>query len=82
MKKWEDKDRRDAHFNVQFQPSRGIGRYLTKKYEGTFRVKKRVEEISYELELPNHIILKHPVFHVSQLNICKLDAHHPERKTP
>ena len=51
MKKWVDKDRRDAYFSVgdmvflritkdQFQPLKGTARSFTRKYEGPFRVKK------------------------------------------
>lgn len=52
---------------------------LTRKYEGPFRVKKRVGEVAYELELPHHMHMKHLVFHMSQLKRCRLDADHPKR---
>jgi len=45
-------------------------------------VKKRVGEVSYELELPHHRHMKHLVFHMSQLKRCRLDADHPERAEP
>ena len=93
MKKWVDKDRWDAHFSVrdivflritgdQFQPPKGIARSLTRKYEGLFRVKKRVGEVAYELELSSHMRSKHPIFHMSELKKCQLDAHHPDRIEP
>lgn len=93
MKKWADEDRRDAHFNVgdmvflkiigdQFQPPKGTARSLTRKYEGPFRVKKRVGEVAYELELLHHMHMKHLAFHVNQLKRCGLDVEHPERVEP
>jgi len=45
-------------------------------------VKKRVGEVAYEMELPRHMHMKHPVFHVSQLKRCRLDSDHPERVEP
>jgi len=45
-------------------------------------VKKRVGEVAYELELPCHMHMKHPVFHLSQLKRCRLDSDHPERAEP
>ncbi len=76
MKKWENKGRWDTHFSVedmvflritrdQFQPPKGTVRKLTRKYEGPFQAKKRVGEVTYELELPHHMHMKHLVFHMS-----------------
>jgi len=45
-------------------------------------VKKKVGEVAYELELPHHMHMKHPIFHVSQLKRCRLDSDHPERAEP
>ena len=78
MKKYADRGRRDVHFSVgdmvflritreQFQPVKGTTAKLIRKYEGPFQVKKRVGEFAYELELLNHMHMKHPVFHISQL---------------
>jgi hypothetical protein len=93
MKKYADRGRRDVHFSVgdmvflritweQFQPAKGTVAKLTRKYEGPFRVKKRVGEVDYELELPHHMHMKHPFFHVSQLKRCRLDSDHLERAEP
>jgi len=90
MKKCADKDKWDTHFDVrdmvflritedQFHPLKGTARSLTRKYEGPFSVKKQVWEVAYDLDLLNHMHWKHPVFHMSQLKRCRLDAHHPER---
>lgn len=45
-------------------------------------MKKRVGEVSYELELLHHMHMKHPIFHMSQLKRCRLDADQPERVEP
>ena len=93
MKKYDDRGRREAHFSLgdmvflritgeKFQPTKGTTSKLTRKYEGPFQVKKRVGEVAYELELPHHMHMKHPVFHMSQLKRCRLDANHPERAKP
>ena len=93
MKKYADRRRREAQFNVgdmvflritgeQFQPAKGTTGKLTRKYEGLFRVKKKVGEVAYELELPHHMHMKHPVFHVSQRKRCRLDSDHPKRVEP
>jgi len=93
MKKYADRGRREAQFSVgdmvflritreQFQLAKGTTGKLTRKYEGPFRVKKKVGEVAYELELPHHMHMKHPVFHVSQLKRCRLDSDHPERVEP
>ncbi|XP_052479618.1 uncharacterized protein LOC128034816 [Gossypium raimondii] len=53
--KWADQNRRD----VQFQG-------LVRRYEGPFKVVKRVGKVAYKLELPAKLKV-HPVFHVSML---------------
>jgi len=93
MKKYADRGRWEAQFSVgdmvflritreQFQPAKGTTGKLTRKYEGPFRVKKKVGEVAYELELPHHMHMKHPIFHVSQLKRCQLDSDHPEAVEP
>ena len=62
----------------QFQLAKGTTSKLTRNYEGPFRVKKRVGEVAYELELLHHMHMKHPVFHMSQLKRCRLDAERVE----
>ncbi|WVZ50877.1 hypothetical protein U9M48_002086 [Paspalum notatum var. saurae] len=43
---------------------------LAPRYIGPFRIKQRVGDLAYELELPEHLSRVHPVFHVSQLCKC------------
>ena len=66
----------------QFQPPKGTARSLTRRYEGPFQVKKWVGEVAYELELLHHMHMRHPIFHISQLKKCRLDAEHPDRVEP
>jgi len=93
MKKHVDHGRWETHFSVgdmvflritgeKFQPAKGTTSKLTQKYEGPFRLKKKVGEVAYELELPHHMHMKHLVFHVIQLKRCRLDSDHPERVEP
>jgi hypothetical protein len=37
---------------------------------GPFKILKRLGEVAYQLELPNHLADVHDVFHVSQLKKC------------
>ncbi|WVZ51800.1 hypothetical protein U9M48_002910 [Paspalum notatum var. saurae] len=53
-------------------PLRGTKRFHTRgklapRYIGPFRIKRKVGDLAYELELPEHLSGVHPVFHVSQL---------------
>ncbi|KAE8703426.1 hypothetical protein F3Y22_tig00110469pilonHSYRG00022 [Hibiscus syriacus] len=73
-KKWADRKRRDVNFEVGdlvFAKLSGILRNpyhkgLVRRYEGSFKVLKRVGTMAYRLELPS-TIKAHPVFHVSLL---------------
>lgn len=65
-----------------FQPPKGTARSLTRRYEGPFQVKKRVWEVSYELELPCHMHAKHHIFHINHLKKCQLNAEHLDRVEP
>jgi hypothetical protein len=54
---------------------RGMKRFkvkgkLSPLFIGPFKMLKRVEEVSYQLELPDHHADVHDVFHVSQLKKC------------
>ena len=93
MKKQADKGRTDAHFDVgdkvylritgdQYQPPKGTARSLTRRYDGPFCIKKRIGEVSYELELLDHMHSRHPVFHISQLKRGKLDVDDPDQAAP
>ncbi|WVZ70836.1 hypothetical protein U9M48_019472, partial [Paspalum notatum var. saurae] len=43
---------------------------LAPRYIGPFRIKRKVGNLAYELELPEHLSGVHPVLHVSQLRKC------------
>ncbi|GMF24269.1 unnamed protein product [Phytophthora fragariaefolia] len=50
----------------------GLTKKLAHRWHGPFRVKKKVEEFAYELELPDKSgYLFHPVVHVSRLKAVK-----------
>jgi hypothetical protein len=63
------------HVYLRVSPIRGMRRFKVKgklppRFIGPFKILKRVEEVAYQLELPNHLADVHDVFHVSQLNKC------------
>ena len=77
MKKWADKRRRHAEFQVgdmvlvklipqQFKSFWKVHKGLVRKYEGPFPILGRVGKVSYKVELPPRLKI-HPVFHVSNL---------------
>jgi hypothetical protein len=43
---------------------------LSPRFIGPFLILKRVEEVAYQLELPDHLPDVHDFFHVSQLKKC------------
>jgi hypothetical protein len=43
---------------------------LSPRFIGSFLILKRVGEVAYQLELPDHLADVHDVFHVSQLKKC------------
>jgi hypothetical protein len=43
---------------------------LSPRFIEPFKILKRVGEMAYQLELPNHLSDVHNVFHVSQLKKC------------
>jgi hypothetical protein len=43
---------------------------LSPRFIGPFLILKRVGEVAYRLEVPNHLADVHDVFHVSQLKKC------------
>jgi hypothetical protein len=43
---------------------------LSPRFIGSFLILKRVGEVAYQLELPDHLADVHNVFHVSQLKKC------------
>ncbi|WVZ90416.1 hypothetical protein U9M48_036721 [Paspalum notatum var. saurae] len=81
QKSYADKRRRELAFEagefvyLKVSPLRGTKRFHTRgklapRYVGPYRIKKKIGELAYELELPEHLSGVHPVFHVSQLRKC------------
>jgi hypothetical protein len=63
------------HVYLNVSPIRRMRRYKVKKklsprFIGPFLILKRVGEVAYQLELPDHLADVHDVFHVSQLKKC------------
>jgi hypothetical protein len=60
---------------LKVSPLRGMRRFkvkgnLSPRFIGPFLILKRVGEVAYQLELPDHLADVHDVFHVSQLKKC------------
>jgi hypothetical protein len=60
---------------LKVSPLRGMRRFkvkgkLSPRFIGPFLILKRVGEVAYQLELPDHLAEVHDVFHVSQLKKC------------
>jgi hypothetical protein len=63
------------HVYLKVSPLRGMRRFkvkgkLSPRFIGPFLILKRVGEVAYQLELPDHLADIHDVFHVSQLKKC------------
>jgi hypothetical protein len=63
------------HIYLKVSPIQGMRRFkvkgkLSPHFIGPFEILKRVGEMAYQLELPNHLSDVHDVFHVSQLKKC------------
>ncbi|GKA78748.1 retrotransposable element Tf2 [Tanacetum coccineum] len=81
MKKYADLKRSEREFDVgmwvylKLQPYRqltirkSVQNKLSAKYYGPFLIVAKVGVVAYKLDLPEDQI--HPVFHVSQLKLCK-----------
>ncbi|KAH9722467.1 Endonuclease [Citrus sinensis] len=87
MKKWADTRRRHVEYNEgdqviikllpqQFKTLRKVHKGLVRRYEGPFRVVRRVGNVSYQLQLPPRLKI-HPVFHVSLLKPYHEDMGEP-----
>ncbi|WMV32225.1 hypothetical protein MTR67_025610 [Solanum verrucosum] len=46
---------------------------LSPRYIGPYRMVKRIDNVAYELELPQELAAVHPVFHISMLKKCMRD---------
>jgi hypothetical protein len=60
------------HMYLKVSPIQGMRRFkvkgkLSPRFIGPFQILKRVGEVAYQLELPDHLADVHDVFHVSQL---------------
>jgi hypothetical protein len=63
------------HVYLKVSPLRGMRRFKVKgklfpHFIGPFRVFRQVEEMAYQLKLPDNLSDVHNVFHVSQLKKC------------
>jgi hypothetical protein len=63
------------HVYLKVSPIHGMRRFKVKgkispRFIGPFKILKRVGEMAYQLELPDHLSDVHDVFHVSQLKKC------------
>ncbi|WMV58579.1 hypothetical protein MTR67_051964 [Solanum verrucosum] len=43
---------------------------LSPRYIGPYKISKRIGNIAYQLELPQELVVVHPVFHISMLKKC------------
>ncbi|KZV16853.1 hypothetical protein F511_09784 [Dorcoceras hygrometricum] len=90
MKKWADKKRTPAEFTVgdlvlvkiyTQQKHKGLHKGLIRRYEGPFRIEKRIGKVAYKLELPPKLKKFYPVFHVSLLKPFQQDMEDPDRNS-
>jgi hypothetical protein len=81
QKSYADTQRRLLEFKegdyvyLKVSPIQGMRRFkvkgkLSPHFIGPFLILKRVGEVAYQLELPDHLADLHNVFHVSQLKKC------------
>ncbi|WMV59072.1 hypothetical protein MTR67_052457 [Solanum verrucosum] len=43
---------------------------LSPRYIGPYRISKRIDNVAYELELPQELVVVYSVFHISMLKKC------------
>jgi hypothetical protein len=72
------------HVYLKVSPFCGMRRFIIKgklspRFIGPFRVFRQVEEMAYQIELPDNLSDVHNVFHVSQLKKC---IHAPKEQLP
>ena len=63
---------------INVSPLKGVMRFIKKGklcplYIGPYKTSKRIDNVAYELELPQELAAVHPVFHVSMLKKCMGD---------
>ncbi|OMO77547.1 reverse transcriptase [Corchorus capsularis] len=88
-KKWADKKRRDVEYQVgdlvlvklyTTLKNPGLHTGLVHRYEGPFRVLRRVGKLAYKFDIPRGYKFRmHPVFHVSLLKPYHADEEDPKR---
>ena len=89
MKKWADKKRRHAEFQVgdlvlvklipqHFKSFRKVHKGLVRKYESPFPILGWVGKVSYKVKLPPRLKIHH-VFHVINLKPYHEDKEYPDR---
>lgn len=62
----------------QFKSWRKVHKRLVRKYEGPFKITKRILKVSYQWELPSWLKI-HSVFHASCLKLYHEDMEDPSR---
>ena len=59
---------------LNVSPLKGVMRFgqgkLSPRYIGPYRISKRVGNVDYEVELPQDLVVVHPVVHISMLKKC------------
>jgi hypothetical protein len=81
QKSYVDTQRRQLEFEegdhvyLKVSPIQGMRRFkvkgkLSPRFIGPFKILKRVGQMAYHIELPNHLSDVYDVFHVSQLKKC------------
>ncbi|GJZ31050.1 putative reverse transcriptase domain-containing protein, partial [Tanacetum coccineum] len=84
QKSYADLKRKPMEFQVgdkvmlKVSPWKGVVRFgkrgkLNPRYVGPFKVRERVGEVAYKLELPEELSRVHNTFHVSNLKKCHAD---------
>ncbi|KAL6340436.1 hypothetical protein AAG906_006099 [Vitis piasezkii] len=63
----------------QFKSLRSVHKGLVRRYEGPFSILRKVDKVSYKVELPSRLKI-HPVFHVSYLKPYHEDKDDPSQR--
>jgi hypothetical protein len=89
QKSYVDNQRRPMEFEdgdhvyLKVSPIRGMRKFkvkgkLSPRFIGPFKIFRRIGEMAYQLELPDHLSDVHDVFYVSQLKCLRV----PEKQLP